>query len=143
MVAGFPAADCGNQPIRDRDPGLIVRLRLVETPRLAHFRFTARSGEAWGNPRVGEQRKASADKRGDVAPLKKAVSAAENTVSDLQANIAGYDKKLADDTLYTRDPAKAARLAKERGKLLKDLEAAEAAWLMASETYEAAVSVPA
>ena len=101
----------------------------------------AGSGVAGSSADKTEQRKASADKRGDVAPLKKAVSAAEKTVSDLQANIAGYDKKLADDTLYTRDPAKAAQLAKERGKLLKDLEAAEAAWLMASETYEAAVSV--
>jgi ATP-binding cassette, subfamily F, member 3 len=87
-----------------------------------------------------EQRKAGAEKRGDVAPLKKAVGVAEKKVTELQGQIEGYDKKLADDTLYTRDPAKAAQLAKERGKLLKDLDAAEAAWLAASEAYEAAVS---
>ena len=78
-----------------------------------------------------------------MAPLKKAVGSAEKKVTDLQAEIGTYDKKLADDKLYTRDPAKAAQLAKERGKLLKDLEAAEAAWLEATEAYEAAVSVTA
>ena len=87
-----------------------------------------------------EQRRAAAGRRADVAPLKKAVTAAEKKIADLQARIAGYDAKLGDDALYTRDPAKAATLSKERGQLTKDLEVAEAAWLEATEAYEAAIA---
>ncbi len=90
-----------------------------------------------------EQRKQAAERRGDAAPLKKTMDAAEKRVTDLQLKIGGYDRSLADDTLYARDPAKAALLAKERGQLLKDLEAAEANWLVATESYEAAVGVAA
>ena len=90
-----------------------------------------------------EQRRASAGKRGDVSPLKKAVAAAERRVAALQLRIAGYDEKLADDSLYARDPAKASALARERGQLLKELAVAEADWLANSEAYEAAAGVSA
>ena len=90
-----------------------------------------------------EQRRASAGKRGDVSPLKKAVAAAERRVAALQLRIAGYDEKLADDSLYARDPAKASALARERGQLLKELAVAEADWLASSEAYEAAAGVSA
>ena len=45
---------------------------------------------------------------------------------------------LADGTLYAGDAARAQALARERGELIRAREAAEAAWLEASEAYEAA-----
>ncbi len=73
-----------------------------------------------------------------MSPLKKAVEAAEKKIAKLDAEIAGLDKLLADPALYTREPERAKTITRDRGQLLKTREVAEAAWLEASEAYEAA-----
>jgi ATP-binding cassette subfamily F protein 3 len=75
-----------------------------------------------------------------VAPLKKALQAAEQAVTKLSESIARIDKALADPDLYARHPHKAQRLSLERGQRAKELEAAEEAWLAAGESYETASS---
>jgi ATP-binding cassette, subfamily F, member 3 len=84
------------------------------------------------------QRRAAAERRSEVAPLKKRMHAAEKRVHDLGARIADFDRQLGDSGLYASDPGKANALARERGLLLKELAAAEEDWLSAAEAYEGA-----
>ncbi len=89
-------------------------------------------------PTRQDARRAAADKRAELAPLKKSVQAAEKKMEQLSAEIAKRDAALADPALYTKDPARAQKLSMERGQLARDLGAAEEAWLVATEAYEAA-----
>ena len=105
----------GRDKVRDRDDGEVIVNRT-------------------------EQRRAAADRRAELAPLKKAMQAAEKSVEKLSADIAKLDAVLADAEIYTKDPAKAQKLALDRGAIAKQLAAAEEAWLTASEAYELADS---
>jgi ATP-binding cassette subfamily F protein 3 len=87
-----------------------------------------------------DQRRASADRRANLAPLKKAMQVAEKKVETLGADIARLDAKLGDPQLYAKDPSAAQSAAIERGQLVKRLSEAEEAWLIASEAYEAALA---
>ncbi len=82
-------------------------------------------------------RRLSAGRRAELAPLKKALQAAEKAVETLHADIARRDALLADPALYAKDPAKAKGLAMERGQFARKLGEAEEAWLAATEAYEA------
>ncbi|MHA1572860.1 MAG: ABC-F family ATP-binding cassette domain-containing protein, partial [Alphaproteobacteria bacterium] len=85
-----------------------------------------------------EQRRASANRRAGLAPLKKEMQMAEKTVERITGEIAKFDKLLADPTLYERDAARAQAVNIERGQHTKRLAEAEEAWLLASEAYERA-----
>lgn len=85
------------------------------------------------------QRKAAADRRTELAPLKRAVQAAERDVEKLTADIIRLDRELASPALYA-DPAKAQRVSMERGQIAKRLSEAEEAWLAASSAFEHAQS---
>jgi ATP-binding cassette, subfamily F, member 3 len=85
-----------------------------------------------------DQRRAAADRRAELAPLKKAMQAAEKNVEKFSAQIAKLDALLADTQIYVSDPMKAQKAAQERGLTAKALADAEDAWLAASEAYEAA-----
>ena len=54
----------------------------------------------------------------------------------LTAELAKLDKTLSDPLLFARDPAKAASVSKKRADAARKLDAAEKAWLAASEAYE-------
>ncbi len=95
----------------------------------------ARAGRA-------EQRRDAAQRRAEIAPLKKALQAAEKDVATLTAAIARLDEALADPTLYVRDPQKAQQLSLDRGRTAKALAAAEERWLETGEAYEAAAAAP-
>jgi len=88
-----------------------------------------------------DQRRAAADKRAELAPLKKTLQAAEKAVEKLHADITALDALLADPNLYARDPQKVQRLAQDRGQLAKRLSEAEDLWLRASEAYESAAAL--
>ncbi|MGI9424483.1 MAG: ABC-F family ATP-binding cassette domain-containing protein [Hyphomicrobiaceae bacterium] len=92
------------------------------------------------NQRTGraDQRKQAAERRSVLAPLKKALRTAEESVNRLTAEIAAVDDALADPTIYDRDPARAQALLVKRGQLAKSVETAEADWLSAMEDYEQA-----
>jgi ATP-binding cassette, subfamily F, member 3 len=96
-----------------------------------------KGGEAGRSARA-EQRRASADRRATLAPLKKAMQAAEREVEKITAKIAKLDTLLADPELYVRDATGAQRAGVERGQLVKRQGQAEGAWLQASEEYELA-----
>jgi ATP-binding cassette subfamily F protein 3 len=83
-----------------------------------------------------DQRRAAAERRAELAPLKKAMEAAERQVAKISADMAKLDAVLADSDIYTREPERAQKAALDRGQLAKQLEVAEEAWLEAGEAYE-------
>ena len=85
-----------------------------------------------------EARRQAAGQRAALAPLRKSVTKAEAEIERLSKNIAVIESALADGTLYAGDAVRAQALARERGELIRAREDAEAAWLEASEAYEAA-----
>jgi ATP-binding cassette, subfamily F, member 3 len=87
-----------------------------------------------------EQRRTAAGRRSELAPLKKAVQAAEKQIAQYTKDLAGIDTQLADTGLYRRDPAKAQKLSIERGMLAKLLAGAEETWLKATDDYERAAA---
>ncbi|PPD27805.1 MAG: glycosyl transferase family 1 [Hyphomicrobium sp.] len=103
---------------------------------------SARDTEASGDPRASraELRRLAAERRAELAPLRKSVQAAEKTVEKLTTELAAIDAKLADAAFYGRDPAAAQKTVMERGHLAKRLAAAEDAWIAASEAYESATA---
>ncbi len=88
-----------------------------------------------------DQRRDAAERRVQLAPLRKTVQTTEKRMEVLAAEITKLDAALADPDLYTRDPAKAQRLVVERGQKAKALAEAEEAWLAATEAFEAAEAV--
>jgi ATP-binding cassette subfamily F protein 3 len=90
-----------------------------------------------------EQRRNAAEKRAELAPLRRAMQEREKEIAAVNARIARLDGALADPGLYARDPAGAQALARERGALAKQAEEAEIAWLEASEAYETAMAAAA
>jgi ATP-binding cassette subfamily F protein 3 len=86
--------------------------------------------------RAGQRREA-AERRVQLAPLRKALQAAEAEVAKLTAEVARLDARLADPALYA-DAGKAQKVTLERGQLAKRLAEAEERWLTAAEAHEAA-----
>jgi ATP-binding cassette subfamily F protein 3 len=95
-------------------------------------------GNGAAKPTQQEARRVAAERRAALAPLRKSVIKAEADIERLAGKIAAIDMALADSALYTRDPARVQVLVRERGELVQARDAAEAAWLTASEAYEAA-----
>jgi ATP-binding cassette subfamily F protein 3 len=85
-----------------------------------------------------DQRRQAAERRAELAPLKKAMLTAEKRVEKLSKEIAALDAVLADPELYAKDPARAQVAAQQRGKASKELADAENAWLAAADAYEEA-----
>jgi ATP-binding cassette subfamily F protein 3 len=89
-------------------------------------------------PTREEVRRNGAEKRARLKPLHDKVRAAESQITAMTAELAKLDKALADPLLFTRDPAKATSVSRKRADAARKLEAAETAWLSASQAYEAA-----
>jgi ATP-binding cassette subfamily F protein 3 len=88
-------------------------------------------------PKAGaENRRNSAQKRAELAALRKRIAAAETLTRKLNAQIETLDATLA--TLFASDPVKAGQLAKERADASVKLAEAEEEWLNASAELEAA-----
>ncbi|HEV7433581.1 MAG TPA: ATP-binding cassette domain-containing protein, partial [Pseudorhizobium sp.] len=87
-----------------------------------------------------EQRKANAEKRASLAPLKKKINEIESLTAKIEKLIQALDAELADPLLYEKAPAKAAAKVKERGEAAAKLSAAEEEWLMLSSEYEEAMA---
>ncbi|CAN7247803.1 ATP-binding cassette domain-containing protein [Neorhizobium tomejilense] len=87
-----------------------------------------------------DQRKANAEKRASLAPLKKKINEIEAVTAKLEKLIKALDKELGDPALYEKTPAKATQKAKERGEAAAKLSAAEEEWLMLSSEYEEAMA---
>jgi ATP-binding cassette subfamily F protein 3 len=91
-----------------------------------------------------QQRRAAADRREALAPLRRQIRDCDSLIDRLEKEIAAIDRRLADAGLYARDPDEAARLAQERARQAGALAEAEDRWLVLSEqraAIEAAADV--
>jgi ATP-binding cassette subfamily F protein 3 len=97
-------------------------------------------GERANGQRMGRAdiRRAAAEKRAELAPLRRRIATAEASVSRLTTEIESLDLALATPNLFASDPAKATVLAKARSDHAAKLAAAEEEWLSASSAYEVA-----
>jgi len=90
------------------------------------------------------RRQASADRRAQLQPLKKALRALEQQIEKGQQSLQTLQAKLADGDLYAQNAGtELADLLKQEGQLKRELEALESEWLEqqeALETLETAVS---
>jgi ATP-binding cassette subfamily F protein 3 len=86
-----------------------------------------------------DARRAAAQLRTELAPLRRRIADAEAAVTRLNDEIARIDATLADASLFARDPAKAAQLSKDRASAIDALARAEDDWLTASAELESAM----
>jgi ATP-binding cassette subfamily F protein 3 len=93
--------------------------------------------EARGPSRV-DARREEAQRRQALKPLKDAMARAERDIAKHQADIAAIDQSLAAPGLFAKDPKKGEALSKQRAEAVRALDAAEARWMEAAETYETA-----
>ncbi|MGQ9369966.1 ABC-F family ATP-binding cassette domain-containing protein [Azospirillum sp. A39] len=91
-------------------------------------------------PSRKDQRRASAEARAALAPLKRKTTEAERLVATLSEEKARLQDRLADPALYSGPADALTRLQKELGTVEKRLATAEEAWLDAAEAYEAAAA---
>jgi ATP-binding cassette subfamily F protein 3 len=85
-----------------------------------------------------EERKAAAERRAQVAPLKRAVEAAEKKLAILNGELSKIDAALGAQDLHEKEPPRVIALTKQRAEAAKKIAEAEAQWLKAAEAYEAA-----
>ena len=99
-----------------------------------------RNGAAGETANKADQRKANADRRASLAPLRKKINEIESLTAKLQKQIQALDAELADPALYEKTPAKATEKAKQRADAVAKLGAAEDHWLELSAEYEEAMA---
>ena len=85
-----------------------------------------------------DQRRAAAQARTQLAPLKNQVEKFEKAIDRLHTGKAELEAKIADPTLYQGPADKLTQLRKQLAEVERDLAQAEIQWLEASEQYEAA-----
>ncbi len=89
-----------------------------------------------------ELRQAEARRREELKPLLQKVKQAEDAMNRLRMEIEVIEKKLQDDTLYSRPERREelSQLVQQQGQARKQLQEQEEAWLEASEAVDAAES---
>jgi ATP-binding cassette subfamily F protein 3 len=113
------------------------------------YRQLVLSGEFDGAPRSAEkpqgaaqsrvgERRAAAERRVALAPLRKRLEAVEARMAKLSDVIGKVDAALVDGSAFQKDPAKASELARMRAEAAEALAAAEEEWLNVSSEIEAA-----
>jgi ATP-binding cassette subfamily F protein 3 len=111
--------------------------RLVLSERARGDDGAARKGGDGATVSARDQRRAAADKRLALAPLRNRARDAEKELARLSAERQRLETELGDPTVYA-DAARAAALARRRGEIATALDAAEEVWLAAAEALEAA-----
>jgi ATP-binding cassette subfamily F protein 3 len=89
-----------------------------------------------GDRRAG--RRDAAKARKTLVPLRQAAGRAEKAVAVLNADLAEIERKLTKPETHSGPSEVLRNLLKRRGLLRKQIEAAEARWMEAAETLEAA-----
>jgi ATP-binding cassette, subfamily F, member 3 len=124
-----------NGEVKPFDGDLDDYRRLVLTQRASSD--NGRGGKEPARAGRARIRRAAAERRIELAPLRRRIAAAEAAVTRLTDEIARIDAALAEADLFARDPGKAAALGKARAEHVSALAAAEDDWLSASTELEA------
>jgi len=90
------------------------------------------------SPNRKDERRAAAELRAQLAPLRKVVQDAEKKMESLGKKKAELEAKLADPKLYEGPSDKVQALQRDLGEVEKSLAAIEESWLLAHEELEAA-----
>ncbi|MGF7177121.1 ABC-F family ATP-binding cassette domain-containing protein [Azospirillum doebereinerae] len=91
-------------------------------------------------PNKKDQRRAAAESRASLAPLKRKATDAETLVNKLTEEKRKIEVKMADPALYTGPAEKLTKLQIDLGVVEKKLGSAEETWLEALEAYESAAA---
>ncbi|WPZ14005.1 ABC-F family ATP-binding cassette domain-containing protein [Nitratireductor rhodophyticola] len=83
-----------------------------------------------------DKRKEAARKRAALEPLAKEIKATEGLIERTRRRIDAIEARLADTSLYDKEPKKVSELAKERSDLATMLARHEDRWLTLSSEYE-------
>ncbi|MHA7883875.1 ABC-F family ATP-binding cassette domain-containing protein [Nitratireductor rhodophyticola] len=83
-----------------------------------------------------DRRKEAARKRAALEPLAKEIKATEGLIDRTRRRIDAIEARLADTSLYDKEPKKVSELAKERSDLATMLARHEDRWLTLSSEYE-------
>ncbi|MFL6798450.1 MAG: ABC-F family ATP-binding cassette domain-containing protein [Xanthobacteraceae bacterium] len=118
VLAGLPAPLAPEQPSSAR--------RAIQTDVL--------------RPARADARRAAAQQRAELAPVRRRIAQAEAAIRQLSTEIARIDDALAEPGLFERDPTRAVALAKTRSERAIALAQAEEDWLAASSLHEDALS---
>jgi ATP-binding cassette subfamily F protein 3 len=89
-------------------------------------------------PTRRDERRAAAELRAQLAPLRRAAQGAEKTVDRLSRKRAELQSRLADPALYSESAEAISLVQRELGEVEKALAAAEATWFEAHEALEEA-----
>jgi ATP-binding cassette subfamily F protein 3 len=87
-----------------------------------------------------DRRKETAQRRRDLAPLQQQIRETEQRMEKLRGGMARADERLAAPGFFARDPAAAAKLARDRSEAERRLGELEEQWLALSEEYESAMA---
>jgi ATP-binding cassette subfamily F protein 3 len=87
-----------------------------------------------------DQRRAAAELRAALAPLKRKADDAEKLIAKLTRERQALEVKMADPDLYNGPADKVTKLQKDLGDIQKKISAAEDTWMEAHEALEAAES---
>ncbi len=87
-------------------------------------------------PTRGDDRKLAAERRAQLAPLRKKLAGVEARIEKFSGIIARIDAAIGDGSAFRRDPAKAAELSRMRGEAADALARAEEEWLEISTALE-------
>jgi ATP-binding cassette, subfamily F, member 3 len=98
-----------------------------------------RGGESETRASRTDLRRAAAERRAELAPLRQKITRAETAIAKWTRELAELDIALSAPSLYA-DPARATALAKARAAAAEALAAAETEWLTASTEYEEAMA---
>ncbi len=90
------------------------------------------------SPSRTDERRAAAERRVALAPLRKRLEALEARMTKLSGVIAKVDAALGDGTAYLKEPAKASELARMRAEAAAALSGIEEEWLTVSGEIEEA-----
>lgn len=112
--------------------------RLVLSERARNARNADSSAEKRPRAEHENSRRTAANKRADLAVLRKRITAAEAASKRLSAEIERLDIALTAPDLFTIDPRKGAELARARAEAVLKLAEIEEDWLDASSAYEEA-----
>jgi len=93
-------------------------------------------GESGAANSKAEKRRENAQLREKLKPVAKKIKETESLMEKLGKKIQAIETQLADPDLYTKSPARAGELAKERSALVDELSSHEENWLALSAEYE-------
>jgi len=126
----------GDGKVADFDGDLADYRRLLLERARETRRGKADDERAGGNRR--DERRAAAEMRAQLAPLRRRAEAAEKALERLHRQQAAVEAKLADPALYQAGGDKATPLKKELADIERAVATAEADWLDAHEALETA-----